>query len=96
MAKQKILAKPYEVLDDERDKKSVTNISEAQEVILQYMQGLEPPKPVKWIKPIIESFKPVEEQKDTSVARFGLFLNPMLRIHVNNALAKKQVNILTL
>ena len=89
MAKQKILAKPYEVLDDERDKKSVTNISEAQEVILQYMQGLEPPKPVKWIKPIKESFKPVEEQKDTSVARLGLFLNPMLRIHVNNALAKK-------
>jgi hypothetical protein len=90
MAKQKILAKPYEVLDDERDKKSVTKISEAQEVILKYMQGLEPTKPVKWIRPFKESFKPVEEQKDTSLARLAFTLNPQLRFHINNSLSKKE------
>ena len=89
MAKQKILAKPYEVLDDERDKKSVTKISEAQEVILKYMQGLEPTKPVKWVKPIKEMFKPLEEQKDLSAARLAFTLNPMLRFNINNSLSKK-------
>ena len=53
------------------------------------MQGLEPTKPVKWIKPITESFKPVEEIKDHSVARLAFFINPQLRLHVNESLAKK-------
>ena len=52
MAKQKTFAKPYEIIRDERDerKSQKTQLSEAQEVILKYMQGLEePPKPVKWL-----------------------------------------------
>ena len=83
------ISKPYEVISEKKDKKPVTKISEAQEVILNYMQGLEPTKPVKWIKPIKESFKPVEEQKDSSLARLAFTLNPQLRLHVNNSLAKK-------
>ena len=43
------IAKPYEVISDERDerKSQKTQLSEAQEVILKFMQGLEPPKPTK-------------------------------------------------
>ncbi len=84
------IAKPYTVIKDERDKKPVTKLSDAQEIILNYMQGLEPTKPVKWIKPFKESFKPLAEQKDSSVARLGIFLNPNLRINVNRALSKKE------
>ena len=40
------ISKPYEVISEKKDKKPVTKISEAQEVILNYMQGLEPTKPV--------------------------------------------------
>ena len=90
MAKQKILAKPYEVLDDERDKKPITKLSDAQEVILKYMQGLEPTKPVKWVKPIKELFKPLSEQKDSSAARLAFTLNPMLRLNINHSLSKKE------
>ena len=44
MARQKILAKPYEVLDDERDKKPITKLSDAQEVILKYKVQQNPPE----------------------------------------------------
>ena len=84
------ISKPYEVISEKKEKKNVTKLSEAQEVILKYMQGLEPTKPVKWKRPIIESFKPIEEQKDTSVARLALFLNPQLRFNINRSLSKKQ------
>ena len=84
------ISKPYEVISEKKEKKNVTKLSEAQEVILKYMQGLEPTKPVKWVRPIIESFKPIEEQKDTSLARLALFLNPQLRFHVNRSISKKQ------
>ena len=47
------------------------------------MQGLEPPKPVKWIKPLKESFKPLAEQKDGSVARLAYTLSPELRMLIN-------------
>ena len=45
---------------DERDerKSQKVQLSDAQKVILEYLQGVEPPKPVKWLKPIKESFKP--------------------------------------
>ena len=83
------ISKPYEVISEKKEEKPVTKLSEAQEVILKYMQGLEPTKPVKWVRPIVESFKPIEEQKDTSLARLALFLNPQLRLHVNESLARK-------
>ncbi len=86
------IAKPYEVISDERDerKSQKTQLSEAQEVILKYMQGLEPPKPTKWLKSFKESFKPLAEQKDSSLARLVFTLNPMLRININEGLAKKE------
>ena len=83
------ISKPYTVLGEKKDKKSTTKISEAQEVILKYMQGLEPTKPVKWLQPFKETFKPIKEIKDTSVLRLSLFLNPQLRLHINESLAKK-------
>ena len=84
------IAKPYTVLGEKKDKKSTTKISEAQEVILKYMQGLEPTKPVKWIKPLKESFKPLAEQKDGSVARLAYTLSPELRMLINYGLSKKE------
>ena len=88
------IAKPYEVLGRKKDKKSITKLSDAQEAILKYMQGLEPPKPTKWIKPIKESFKSIEEQKDFSVARLAFTLNPMLRMNIANQTGKDIVQLL--
>ena len=34
------ISKPYEVISEKKDKKAITKLSEAQEVILKYMQGL--------------------------------------------------------
>ena len=85
------IAKPYEVISGKKEKKATTKISEAQEVILKYMQGLEPPKPVKWWKPLKEGiFTPLEEQKDFSLARLAFFINPKLRFDINRALSKKE------
>jgi len=84
------IAKPYEVISGKKEKKATTKISEAQEVILKYMQGLEPPKPVKWVRPIKEMFKPLAEQKDSSAARLAFSLNPTLRNIINFNLSKKE------
>ena len=79
------ISKPYEVISEKKDKKAITKLSEAQEVILKYMQGLEPTKPVKCKQPIKEMFKPLAEQKDHSAARLALFLNPQLRFNINRS-----------
>ena len=91
------IAKPYEVISDERDerKSQKTQLSEAQEVILKYMQGLEPPKPTKWVKPFKESIKPLTEQKDSSLARLAFTLSPILRININEGLSKRKESTLT-
>lgn len=85
--------KPYEIIREDdfwkERRKPIRTIDDAKEIILDAIEGLEEPtKPVKWIKPIVESFKPVEEQKDASVARFAFMLNPALRLHVNKALTE--------
>ena len=84
--------KPYTIQRKEKeDKKPINNLDKFQKAFLEAIQNMEePPKPVKWWKPIKESFKPVEEQKDASVARFAFMLNPALRLHVNKALTKKE------
>ena len=92
MAKQKILA-PYTV--KEKKKKPKNDLDIFQKSLLKAIQNAdsnlkEPPKPVKWIRPIIESFKPLDKQKDSSAARLAFFLNPALRITVNEGLAKKE------
>ena len=82
---------PYTILKKEDDRREPLNsIDQAKEVIFRAMEGLDkPPKPVKWWKPLKESIKPLAEQKDSSLARLGIFLNPNLRINVNRALSKK-------
>ena len=95
MAKQKTLAKPYEIIREDdywkERRKPLRSIDKAKQVILDAIEGLEePPKPVKWWKPIKESFKPIEEQKDSSAARLAFTLNPMLRMNI----AIKQEKIL--
>jgi len=83
---------PYTIQRKEKeDKKPIKNLDKFQKAFLEAIQNMEePPKPVKWWKPIKESFKPVEEQKDASVARLAFMLNPTLRIHVNKALTEKK------
>ena len=93
MAKQKVLA-PYTVKEKKKDKK-IDNLNIFQKALLdaikQQDQKLEePPKPVKWLKPLKESIKPLDEQKDSSLARLAFTLNPALRIQINEGLAKKE------
>ena len=90
--------KPYEIIREDdfwkERRKPIRTIDEAKEIILDAIEGMEePPKPVKWIKPIVESFKPVEEIKDHSVARLALFINPQLRLHINEEISKKNRRI---
>ena len=90
MARQKVLHKPY-VIEREKKTNQKKELDKFQLAFLKAIESLEEPtKPVKWWKPIKESFKPVEEQKDASVARFAFMLNPALRLHVNKALTKKE------
>jgi len=57
----------------------VRTLDEFQESFLSALEGIgEPKPPVKYVKPVIESFKG-EDTRDTSLLRFGLFLNPQLR-----------------
>mgnify|MGYP003652687657 FL=1 len=93
MAKQKVLA-PYTIRKKEKDK-PIQKTNEFQEAFLQAIKNIEesqkePPKPVRYIRPLIEAFKPLEEQKDSSAARLAFSLNPMLRIQINEGLAKKE------
>ena len=93
MAKQKVLA-PYTIKKKEEDK-PIKKTNEFQEAFLNAIKNIEesqkePPKPVKYIRPIVEAFKPLEEQKDSSAARLVFSLNPMLRIQINEGLAKKE------
>ena len=82
---------PYTIKRRKEDKKPINTLDKFQKAFLDAIQNMEePPKPVKWLKPIKESFKPVEEQKDLSVARLAFTLNPTLRAHINTALSKKE------
>ena len=68
-------------LPNPEDKKPIDTLDKFQKAFLEAIQNMEePPKPVKWIRPIIESFKSLSEQKDSSAARLAFTLNPMLRI----------------
>ena len=91
MAKQKVLA-PYTIKKKEEDK-PIQKINKFQEAFLNAIKSIEesqkePPKPVKYIRPIIEAFKPLEEQKDSSLARLAFTIAPGLRIQVNQSLAR--------
>jgi hypothetical protein len=90
MARQKTIGQPYTIEREKRPSQK-KELNKFQLSFLKAIERLEdPPKPTKWIKPIKESFKPIEEQKDLSVARLSLFLNPTLRAHINTSLSKKE------
>jgi hypothetical protein len=93
MAKQKVLA-PYTVKEKKKDKK-INNLNIFQKALLDAIKEQdqkleEPPKPVKWLKPLKESIKPLDEQKDSSLARLAFTLNPGLRLQINQSLAKTE------
>ena len=68
----------------------IRTLNEFQSSFLKALENIgEPKKPVKYFKPIKEAFKDVKEAKDTSILRFGLFLDPALRFNVQSSLNKK-------
>ena len=68
----------------------IRTLNEFQSSFLKALENIgEPKKPVKYFKPIKEAFKDVKEAKDTSILRFGLFLDPVLRFNVQSSLNKK-------
>jgi len=67
----------------------IRTLNEFQSSFLKALENIgEPKKPVKYLKPIKESFKGIES-KDSSILRFGLFLDPVLRFNVQSSLNKK-------
>ena len=90
MAKQKTIGQTYTIEREKRPKQK-EELNKFQLSFLKAIERLEdPPKPVKWLKPFKESFKPIEEQKDFSMARLAFMINPNLRFHINKALSKKE------
>jgi len=67
----------------------VRSLNEFQDSFLKALENIgEPAPPVKYLKPIKESFKGIES-KDSSIVRFGLFLDPGLRFNIQRSLDKK-------
>ena len=90
MAKQKTIGQVYTIEREKRPKQK-EELNKFQLSFLKAIESLEdPPKPTKWVKPLKEMFKPIEEQKDFSAARLAFTLNPRLRAHINWNLSKKE------
>ena len=69
--------RPYK--KPETEPGNIRNLDEFQQTFLSALESIgEPKKPVKYIRPVIESFKG-KDAKDTSLLRLGLFLTPKLR-----------------
>ena len=67
----------------------VRSLNEFQDSFLKALENIgEPTPPTKYLKPIKESFKGIES-KDSSILRFGLFLDPGLRFNIQRSLDKK-------
>ena len=67
----------------------VRSLNEFQDSFLKALENIgEPTPPTKYLKPIKESFKGIES-KDSSILRFGLFLDPKLRFNIQRSLDKK-------
>ena len=81
---------------DQQDQKEIKaeegkikSLDEFQASFLSALESIgEPKKPVKYLRPILESFK--EDSKDTSLMRFALFLDPQLNFNVNYSINKKR------
>ena len=67
----------------------VRSLNEFQDSFLKALENVgEPTPPTKYLKPVKESFKGIES-KDSSILRFGLFLDPKLRFNIQRSLDKK-------
>ena len=70
----------------------IRDLDDFQKTFLTALEGIgEPKPPVKYIKPIIESFKG-KDAKDTSILRFVTFLDPALRFNVQKSLNEAREN----
>jgi hypothetical protein len=68
----------------------IRTLNEFQSSFLKALENIgEPQKPVKYFKPLKEAFKDSKKAQDTSILRFGLFLDPKLRLNVQSSLNKK-------
>ena len=68
----------------------IRELDDFQKSFLNALENIgEPKPPVKYIRPIIESFKS-KDVKDNSIARFALFLDPRLKFNVNYSINKKR------
>jgi hypothetical protein len=68
----------------------IRTLNEFQAAFLKSLENVgEPKKPVEYLTPFKEVFKDPKEAKDTSILRFGLFLDPILRFNVQSSLNKK-------
>ena len=68
----------------------IRDLDDFQKSFLSALEGIgEPKPPVKYIRPIIESFKG-KDAKDTSIMRFVTFLDPKLRFNVQRGIDKSR------
>ena len=94
MARQKTIGQTYTIEREKRPSQK-KELNKFQLSFLKAIERLEdPPKPTKWVKPLKEMFKPIEEQKDSSAARLAFTLNPMLRMNIANQTGKDIVQLL--
>ena len=94
MARQKTIGQTYTIEREKRPKQK-EELNKFQLSFLKAIESLEdPPKPTKWVKPLKEMFKPLEEQKDSSAARLAFTLNPMLRMNIAKQTGKDIVQLL--
>ena len=81
-----------DVQEQEQETKpgEIRTLNEFQNSFLKALENIgEPQKPVKYFKPLKEAFKDPKEAQDTSILRFGLFLDPQLRFNVQSSINKK-------
>jgi hypothetical protein len=68
----------------------IRELDDFQKSFLNALESIgEPKPPVKYIRPIIESFKG-KDIKDHSIARFALFLDPALKFNVNYSINQQR------
>ena len=91
MAKQTALERRDKKVDKPNTKPGeIRELDDFQKSFLSALEGIgEPKPPVKYFRPILESFKGVDA-KDSSIARFALFLDPQLRFNVNYSINKQR------
>ena len=69
----------------------IRDLNQFQNSFLKALENIgEPTPPTKFLRPFKEAFKDPAESKDTSLLRFGIFLDPALRTTLSLGLSKKE------